>query len=270
MAKLQKVGTPLGEYVKGSLYRGIITGLNEAFVIDKITRDRLISEHRSSEEVIKPFLRGRDVKRWRIDFAEQYLIKIESSENKSHPWSDKSKIEAEAIFAQTYPAIYARFQQFRDKLIKRDDQGRFFWELRSCKYWQEFEQPKIIYPNICKRNEFTFENSGYYTNQKAFIISCNDLTLLAILNSNVLMFLFEKILAKLQGNFYEPSSIFIKYFPIASATETQKQAIKYLVKQCLEAKGKEVKELEKEIDKIVYELYGLSEEEIRIIEGEIK
>jgi len=264
LAKLQKVGTPLGEYVKGKLYYGIKTGLNEAFVIDKITRDRLISEHPSSQEVIKPFLRGRDVKRWRIDFAEQYLIKIESSENKSHPWSDKGKIEAEAIFAQTYPAIYARFQEFRDKLIKRDDQGRFFWELRSCKYWQEFEQPKIIYPNICKRNEFTFDNSGYYTNQKAFIISCNDLTLLAILNSNVLMFLFEKILAKLQGNFYEPSSIFIKDFPIASATETQKQAIKYLVKQCLEAKGKDVKELETKINQIVYELYGLSEEEIRM------
>jgi adenine-specific DNA-methyltransferase len=142
--------------------------------------------------------------------------------------------------------------------------------LRSCKYWQEFEQPKIIYPNICKRNEFTFDNSGYYTNQKAFIISCNDLILLAILNSNVLMFLFEKILAKLQGNFYEPSSIFIKDFPIANATETQKQAIESLVKQCLEAKGKEVKELETKINQIVYELYGLSEEEIRIIEGEIK
>ena len=86
--------------------RGITTGLNEAFVVDRATRDRLIREHKSSAEILKPFLRGRDVKRWRTEFAEQYLIKIESSENKDHPWSGKSEKEAEKIFDKTYPAIY--------------------------------------------------------------------------------------------------------------------------------------------------------------------
>ncbi|MFM7903691.1 MAG: Eco57I restriction-modification methylase domain-containing protein, partial [Microcystis sp.] len=126
LAKLRNAGQPLGEYVEGRFYYGIKTGFNEAFVIDRATRDRLINEHPSSAEVIKPFLRGRDVKRWCVDFAEQYLIKIESSENKEHPWSKLSGQEAEKIFDETYPAIYKHFSQFRKSLIKRCDQGRFF------------------------------------------------------------------------------------------------------------------------------------------------
>ncbi|MFM6209009.1 MAG: type II restriction endonuclease, partial [Planktothrix sp.] len=120
--------------MNGRFYRGILTGFNEAFIVDQETRDRLIAEHPSSAEVLKPFLRGRDVKRWRVNFSEQYLIKIESSENKQHPWSGKPAKEAEKIFAKTYPAIYEHFKQFRERLIKRDDQGKYFWELRSCRY----------------------------------------------------------------------------------------------------------------------------------------
>ncbi|TRU27481.1 MAG: class I SAM-dependent DNA methyltransferase [Microcystis aeruginosa Ma_MB_S_20031200_S102] len=269
LAKLQNNGNPLEE-IAGKIFIGIKTGLNEAFVIDKITRDRLISEHPSSEEVIKPFLRGRDVKRWRIDFAEQYLIKIESSENKSHPWSDKGNIEAEAIFAQTYPAIYARFQEFRDKLIKRDDQGRFFWELRSCKYWQEFEQPKIIYPDIYESQSFMIELNKFYLGNTVYFMPINELWLCGLLNSVVIEWFYSYISNKVRGGYLRAFTDYIRKIPIASATETQKQAIEYLVKQCLEAKGKEVKELETKINQIVYKLYGLSEEEIRIIEGEIK
>lgn len=84
--KLRNSGTSLGNnFVNGKLYTGILNGLNEAFIVDRATRDRLIAEHPSSADVLKPFLRGRDVKRWSIDFAEKYLIKIESSDNKQHP-----------------------------------------------------------------------------------------------------------------------------------------------------------------------------------------
>ncbi len=134
--KLRAAGTPLGDYVKGRFYRGILTGLNEAFVVDRATRDRLIAEHPSSAELIKPFLRGRDVKRWRCAFAEQYLIKIESSENAKHPWSGMELKRAEAVFATSYPAIHAFMRPFRQALIKRADQGTYFWELRSCAYWE--------------------------------------------------------------------------------------------------------------------------------------
>jgi hypothetical protein len=274
LAKLRNAGKPLGEYVEGRFYYGIKTGFNEAFVIDRATRDRLINKHPSSAEVIKPFLRGRDVKRWCVDFAEQYLIKIESSENKEHPWSKLSEQEAEKIFNETYPAIYNHFSQFRKSLIKRCDQGRFFWELRSCIYWQEFEQPKIIYPNICKRNEFAWDELGYYTNQKAFIISSSDKVLLAVLNSNVVMFLFKNLLSKLQGDFYEPSSIFMKDFPIPNATESQRTAIEKLVQKCLDAKKDDptadTSELEKQIDHLVYKLYQLTYNEVKIIDPEFE
>src|SRR5690606_34277343 len=93
LEKLRSKGTPLGEYVKGRFFRGILTGLNEAFVVDRKTRDRLITKHPSSEEVIKPFLRGRDVKQWGAKFAELYMLQLESSENKSHPWSGKPEKE---------------------------------------------------------------------------------------------------------------------------------------------------------------------------------
>lgn len=69
-----EVGKPLGEYVNGRFYYGIKTGLNEAFVVDRATRDRLISEHESSAQILKPFIRGRDVSRWRVDFQDQWLI----------------------------------------------------------------------------------------------------------------------------------------------------------------------------------------------------
>jgi hypothetical protein len=267
LTKLQNSGTPLGDYVNGKFYYGIKTGFNDAFVIDRETRDRLITEDPSSAEIIKPLLRGRDVKRWDLQFAEQYLIKIESSENKKHSWSDKKDKEAEKNFDKTYPAIYRYFSQFRNALIKRSDQGKFFWELRSCIYWQEFDKPKIIYPNICKRNEFAWDESGYYTNQKAFIIPCNDKVLLAVLNSSVVMFLFQQLLSKLQGDFYEPSSIFMKDFPIPTATESQRQEIENLVQKCLDANGKNVKNIETEIDQMVYQLYNLTAEEIQIIES---
>jgi hypothetical protein len=169
MEKLRKAGTPLGEYVKGRMYRGILTGLNEAFVVDRATRDRLIAEHPSSAEVLKPFLRGRDVKRWRVEYADQYLIKIESSENVSHPWSDKTEIEAEKVFKKTYQAIYKWLNHYRDKLIKRDDQGKFFWELRSCAYWGEFERPKIIIPSIEKNVAYAFDQDNLYSNDKTTI-----------------------------------------------------------------------------------------------------
>jgi adenine-specific DNA-methyltransferase len=267
--KLRAAGTPLGEYVNGRLYYGIKTGLNEAFVVDRATRDRLIAEHPSSADVLRPFLRGRDIKRWRVEFANQYLIRIESSENKQHPWSGKPEQAAEKIFAMTYPAIHAWFERFRRALIARDDQGKYFWELRSCAYWQEFERPKIVYPNICKQNEFAWEDSSFYTNQKAFIITEVSKYLLGILNSSVIMWLFTQLLAKLQNDFYEPSAIFMKKFPIPNPRTEECKVLETLVDRILAAKQAhphaDVTNLEREIDEHVYRLYGLTPEEIRIV-----
>jgi hypothetical protein len=227
--KLRNAGKPLGEYVNGKFYYGIKTGFNEAFVIDRATRDRLIKEHSSSSEVIKPFLRGRDVKRWNIDFADQYLIKIESSENKKHFWSEFTEKEAEKIFEQTYPAIYKHFSQFRDSLIKRCDQGRFFWELRSCIYWQEFEQPKIIYPDIAVRSEFTFDNDTFLLDCTLFLIPSDSKYLLGVLNSSITRFFINQICPTIRGDFRRFKSIYISQIPIINTTKSQRTVIETLV-----------------------------------------
>ena len=219
LEKLRRAGKPLGEYVNGRFYRGILTGLNEAFIVDRTTRDRLIRDHKSSAEILKPFLRGRDVKRWRTEFAEQYLIKIESSENKDHPWSGKSEREAEKTFAATFPAIHERFEEFRSALKKRDDQGKYFWELRSCIYWKEFEQPKIVIPAITSDVEYAADYEKHFSNDKTSIcVTSEPNYLLGLLNSKVLWWFIRQTAASKQGGFYEFKPMYVSVLPIPTTS----------------------------------------------------
>ncbi|MFM6267344.1 MAG: Eco57I restriction-modification methylase domain-containing protein, partial [Dolichospermum sp.] len=259
LEKLRKTGTPLGEYVNGRFYYGIKTGFNEAFIVDRETRDRLINEHPSSEEVLKPFLRGKDVKRWVVNNPDLWLI-----------------FTRRGIDINKYPAILNHLSQFRERLTPGIPGGRkagsYQWyEIQdNIAYYKEFEENKIVYPNICKRNEFTWDQNNYYINQKAFIIPTDSKYLLGVLNSSVFMWLFTQLLAKLQNDFYEPSKIFMKEFPIPKATDTQDACVTRNVDKILEIKRQNPKadttKLEREIDEIVYKLYDLTEEEIQIIE----
>jgi hypothetical protein len=275
LEKLRAAGTPLGEYVGGKFYRGIVTGFNDAFVVDRATRDRLIAEHPSSAEVLKPYLRGGDVKRWRTEPQDLWLLFI--------PWHfplhqdttiTGSSSTAEKEFEKRYPAVFNHLLQFKDRLSARNkaETGiRYEWyALQRCAatYWQEFEQPKIIYPNICKSNEFTWDEDSYYANQKSFIIPNASKYLLGVLNSSTVAWLFEKILPKLQGGFYEPGAAFMKDFPIPQASAADEKAISILVQKCLDAKGQNVAKWEAEIDDRVARLYGLTPDEIKLIRGE--
>jgi hypothetical protein len=227
--KLRNAGTPLGKYVNGELYSGIKTGFNEAFILDKETRDRLISEHPSSAEVLKPLIRGKDVKKWCVNFAEQYLIKIESSENKKHPWSDKPEKEAEKIFANTYPAIYKRFNEYREQLIKRTDQGKYFWELRSCAYWKDFETTKIIYPDIASYNQFAWDANNCFLVNTLYLIPSDSKYILAILNSQTVFWIYTKISSSIKGGFVRFIAQYLSQIPIPKATEDEKKVIEKLV-----------------------------------------
>ena len=155
-------------------------------------------------------------------------------------------------------------------LNKREDQGKYFWELRSCAYWKEFEQPKIAYPNICKRNEFGWDEEKILTNQKAFIIAGASKFLLGVLNSSVVMWLFAKLIARLQGDFYEPSAIFLEKFPIPAASAEHQKVVERLVERILAAKAQDaradVSAVEREIDALVYALYDLTPAEIKLVE----
>ena len=171
-------------------------------------------------------------------------------------------------FRKNYPAIANHLLAFKDKAEKRSDKGDFWWELRACDYYNEFEKPKIIYPNICKQPEFIFDESTVYTNQKCFIINSSDLYLLGVLNSKLIFYLFKMILPKLRGDFYEPSYVYFKDFPIVIAEAKEKNDIIDFVLQIqgIKKNSGNTTTLESEIDQLVYQLYGLTEEEIAIIE----
>lgn len=266
-----RAGKPLGEYVKDRFYCGIKTGLNEAFLVDRATRDRLVREHKSSAEILKPFLRGRDVKRWRTNFAEQYVIKIESSENKHHPWSGKSEKEAEKIFAKCLPAIHAYFESFRRELRKRADQGKYFWELRSCAYWREFEHPKILYQEINRTDCFALDDSGYFANNKLFMLPNAPIEWLGFFNSRLGSWYLHNFTGVPVGGFLALQWPVMKTFPIPVVPTEQQKPLERLVARILLAKQLDAKAdvsaSERELDDLVFALYGLTPDEIKLVEG---
>lgn len=282
MAKLRTVGTPLGEYVDNKIFYGIKTGLNEAFVIDEVTKERLIAEDPKSAELIKPWLRGRDIKKWQAEFAGLYLINIASSANKDWPWSqEKSESTARPLFEQTYPAIHKHLTQLEAGLRKRDDQGRFWWELRSCIYYSEFDRPKIMYAEISTEGRFLLESDGYFSDTTTYIMgSCSE-WLLAVLNSKLFTYLFSITSSSISGSFLRWKRQYMENIPIPPATEDQQTSIAQLVEKILAAKkspppplsegGSEkqtdIPALEAEIDRLVYSLYNLTDEEIALVEG---
>jgi len=284
--KLRQQGIPLNQYVDGKIYRGVLTGLNEAFVIDAKTRAKLIAKDANSEELIKPFLVGKDIKRYKMPVRSRYLILMKKgwTKNKSHGAKN-----AWIWLKNTYPSIAAHLKPFSKKAQKRYDQGEYWWELRACDYYEAFEKPKIIYPNICRKPEFTFDKAGFYANQKCFIIPIQDEYLLGILNSSITFFLFRLILPKLRGNFYEPSYVYFKDFPIRTidfnnpTDKTTHDKIVQLVEQMLKFNKqlsahndpqtqtileRRIKATDKQIDQLVYRLYNLTAEEIEIVESD--
>jgi len=285
LAKINSKGVPLGEYVGGKIYYGIKTGLNEAFVIDKTTREKLIAEDPKSAELIKPFLAGRDIKRYEQPKNDKFLLLIPKGWTRGKSGNDHNVL---AWLKENYPAIANHLSPFAEAAEKRYDKGEYWWELRACEYYAEFDKPKIIYPNICKQPEFTFDRSGIYSNQKCFIIPIEDIYLLGILNSSLTYYLFRSILPKLRGDFYEPSYIYFKGFPIRSLdiSNVNDSALHNrmvslvdqmlaLHKQLHEARTpqdqtrlqRQIEATDRQIDALVYELYWLTEEEIKIVEG---
>jgi type I restriction-modification system DNA methylase subunit len=272
MKKMRKAGIPLGEFVKGRFYRGVLTGLNEAFVVDTQTRNRLITADINSDELIKPWLRGRDIKKWKSEWAGLYVIDIPSSANKKWLWSDEnSEQKARKIFKQTYPAIHDHLSLWEDKLIKREDQGKFWWELRSCAYHQAFGQPKIIYADIAKLLRASYDTTGAFCANTLYILPTTDLSILGFLHSKLFdwyaRYNFQALGDALEGGRMRFIAQYMELVPFPMASEKQKAPIVKLVKTILaRPESTEIPRLEAEIDHLIYDLYGLTNKEVAIIE----
>jgi adenine-specific DNA-methyltransferase len=283
LKKIKSVGIPLGEYVKGKIYRGVLTGLNEAFVIDAETKDRFIKEDNRCSEIIKPYLAGRDIKRYKNPVSDKFLI-----------------FSKRGIDIENYPIIKNHLEKFKKSLLpKPKDFKGSKWEGRkpgsyewyeiqdAIEYFQEFEKPKIIYQVFQVSPCFILDNGCHFCNNSIWIIPKDDKVLLAILNSPLGWYLISKYCTKIQ-NGYQLIYKYLKKLPIkvidlTSKTEkSQKDEIIKLVdlliklneeirEAKLETKINQLKTkidfCETKINEIVYLLYGLTNEEIRLVEG---
>jgi len=255
LARIRKAGQPLGEYCKGRFYRGILTGLNEAFVVTLEQRESLVSDHPESAAIFKPFLRGKDIKRWNVDFAERYLIKIESSENVKHPWTGLSVDEAEKVFAKTHPSIYAWFtaEERRQQLIDRTDQGHYFWELRSCAYWNDFDQPKIILARFMNQPTYAWDDKRTYMSNGSSMIAGADQFSVAVLNSTVVWWFLKSTSTDLAGGFLQAHNYNQFSIPIPDVSLEQR-AIAIALVEAIRA-GVSSPEYERLLNGLVYELF---------------
>jgi hypothetical protein len=192
LRKIRERGMPLADYAGVSPLYGIKTGFNEAFLIDTATRDRLVSEDPAAAEIIKPYLRGQDIGRWLPEWAGLWMIVMKSSGDHAWPWAkEASEAEAEAVFAQTYPSIYRRFKALesfkkdgKDKGLRhREDQGRFWWELRPCAYYDDFSKPKLVWQMIQYYPNYAWDDSGQFTNNKAYSLPRNSYDLMGLKSS---------------------------------------------------------------------------------------
>jgi hypothetical protein len=215
--QLRERHAPLHEYAGVEIRRGVLTGLNEAFVIDQATRDRLVAEDPNSAEVIKPYLRGQDIDRWVSDWDHQWMIAIASSENREWPWARAASADAaEVVFARTLPALHRHLLRFRAKLERREDQGRFPWELRSCAYYDDFARPKIMYQEIQWFPAYCVDRRGLFANNKVYFLPSDDPWLLACLNSPILWWHNWRFLVHVKDEGLTPQGYKMEQVPIAA------------------------------------------------------
>jgi SAM-dependent methyltransferase len=264
----------LVDFIGGKPYLGIKTGANDAFIVDKKTRNRLVSENSKCEDLLVPVVAGRDVRRYRVDFKHAYLIRTFIG-----------------VPIDKYAPILRHLGHFKDRLVRRCDQGHHWWELRACDYYARFGEPKIIYPDIATSCRFVLDRSGYYGTNTTYFIPTNDPWLLGILNSKLGQFYFSETCAGLEGNGQTYLRFFGQYlerFPVRRldmSKSNQARAHSHMVrlvdsmlamhKQLASAKGegqrvaigRQIDATDREIDRLVYELYGLTKDEIAVVEG---
>ena len=246
--KIEAVGTPLRDWDIQINY-GIKTGFNEAFIINGEKRKELIAQDPKSAEIIRPILRGRDIKRYSYEFADLYLIN-------THNGVKEKGIKR--INIEDYPAVKAHLDLFYPQLEKRADQGDTPYNLRNCAYIEDFSKQKIVYSNMCSEPSFYLDENGFLTNQKCFILTGEYLKfLIAFFNSTLFKYTFWDNFPVLGAKGRELSKIFMIEIPVIKPPKE----IEIKISNLLDSQNYE------NIDKLIYELYNLTDEEISFIEN---
>ncbi|MCQ2865835.1 class I SAM-dependent DNA methyltransferase [Helicobacter pylori] len=286
--KIESVGTPLKDWGI-QIYRGILTGCNEAFIIPTEKRDEILkncddlqkdekgmSERERTKELIKPILRGKDIKRYSYEWAHLWVI------NTHNGYTSAFKSKIPPIDIEKYPATKVHLDAHYDAIVTRCDQGDTPYNLRNCAYLEDFEKEKIVYSEIVQEPRFYLDNGEcelgvFYAEATSFILTGEHLHyLLGMLHSKLITFAFKTFYAGggLGESGYRYKKAFIERLPIPKITEKNQELadkIIVLVDKILQAKEKDPKantqRSEKEIDALVYQLYNLTDEEIKTIEN---
>ncbi|GHR28592.1 type II restriction endonuclease [Helicobacter pylori] len=273
--KMESVGTPLKDW-DIQIYRGILTGANEAFIITTEKREEILNacktqeERKHTEKLIKPILRGKDIKRYSYEWADLWVI------NTHNGYTSNLKFKIPPIDIEKYPATKAHLDSHYDTIATRSDQGDTPYHLRNCAYLEDFEKEKIVYPCIMAKEPcFVYEEKGFYAPAPANIITGDKMEIkyiTALLNSKYIYFAMRKFYMG-GGIESELKTNNLEKIPIPKITPQNQELARKItdgVKQILALKEKDPKantqELEKEIDALVYQLYNLTDEEIKIIE----
>ncbi|WQW04973.1 class I SAM-dependent DNA methyltransferase [Helicobacter pylori] len=284
--KIESVGTPLKDW-DIQIYRGILTGANEAFIIPTEKRDEILkncddaqkdekgmSERERTIELIKPILRGKDIKRYSYEWAHLWVI------NTHNGYTSALKSKIPPIDIEKYPAIKTHLDSHHDAIVTRSDQGDTPYHLRNCAYLEDFEKEKIVWNPVSGEYFFTFIKDEIYFNNSLFMMTSKTLEtrdfyyICGLLNTTLYKWLTIQMTNLITiGKYAYGSKDKIERLPIPKiTTKNQELADKITdgAKQILALKEKDPKantqRLEKEIDALVYQLYHLTDEEIKTIE----
>lgn len=269
-AKIESVGIPLKEW-NISINYGIKTGLNDAFIVDGQKKDELIATDPKSAEIIRPILRGRDIKRYSYEHADLWLI---------------STFPSRHYDIENYPAVkehllsfgIQRLEQTGAKHIvdgievkaRKKTSNKWFETQDSISYWDDFSKQKIVWGNLCLNAQFAYVEDDYFINAPSPMIVPGSKYLLAVLNSKVADWYIRQLGVTRNGGYFEYKPMFVEKLPIPPETRESHNLLEEMVDKILAAKkgGTSTDELENCIDQYVYSLYGLDPSEIRYIESQ--
>jgi tRNA pseudouridine-54 N-methylase len=256
--KIEKLGIPLKEW-NIQINRGILTGFNEAFIINSDTKEKLIRDSAESEKIIRPILRGRDIKRYKALFANNWIINAHNG---------LKSLNIDPINVKTdYPAVYEHLEKYQKELESRLDKGSSWTNLRNCAYLNDFQKEKIIWIELTDRPNFYLDKDGYYVNNTVFFMVGENLPyILSFLNSSICTWYFTKIAATSGVGTRRWIKIYVEQIKIPEITDGVVM-ISELVEKIQQYKklGKSTKELENIIDVYFFNKFGLNNEEVEYI-----
>lgn len=276
--KIERIGTPLKEWQGLNIYRGILTGYNEAFIITTEKRNEILAnckdeaEKERTAKLIRKMLRGRDIKRYRYEWAGLWVI------NTHNGYKSKNGEKVEAINIEHYPSLKKHFDEFYPQLEKRSDKGLTPYNLRNCAYIEEFEKEKIVWNPVSGEYLFSYIKEHIFFNNSLFMMTLDVFSLkyiLAFMNSNCYKWLITLKTNLIQtGSYAYGAKDKIERLPIPkinSKNEKLANELINLVDEILKVKEQDknanTQELENKTNSLVYKLYNLTEEEIKIIEN---